>query len=405
MFDDAVSRREFLRAGAAAGVTAAALPALAEDPPAKPKDPVLVPKRKLGKTGVEVSILNQGTGGGANVRHLNVMHEEGVRYIDTADCYKGGKAEKTTGEWLEQIGRRKEYFVVTKAHPRTPEQWVQNVDERLKALRTDYIDLFFIHGLGDNDYGSEACRDWPKDKAWAAAAEKMKKSGKVRLVGFSTHCRPIELRIALLNHAAEGGWVDAIMVATSPLLMRDTPELNKALDKCHKAGVGLISMKECKGAGGIKEIIPDFEAKGLNAYTAVLTAMWSDERFASICSHMDNINKLKENAAAARNFKPLNEKEMAAVADMLRGAERTYCDACDGSCQRAAGTQADLNAIARYVSYVEENGQRADARALFAALPPEARDLSGADLHAATHACKCHVDFARVVQKAREYFA
>lgn len=405
MFDDAVSRREFLRAGAAAGVTVAALPALAQDKPAATQPAALVPTRKLGRADVEVSILNLGTTWGCNLRHLNVLHDEGIRFIDTAASYKGGASEKCIGDWFEQTGRRKEYFVITKASPRTPEEWVAGVDERLQALRTDYLDVFFIHGLGDGKYGGEAGRDVPKDKEWAAAAERMKKSGKVRFAGFSTHCNPIELRTALLNSAAEGGWVDVIMPATSPLLMRDNAEFNKALDACYKAGIALISMKECKGADGIREIMPDFEARGLNKFTAVLTAMWSDERFVSVCSLMDNIQKLRENAAAARNFKPLTEKEMAAVADMLRDARRTYCDACDGSCRRAAGTRADLNTIARCVSYVEQNGQREEARALFASLTPEARDWSGADLRAATHACKCHVDFAHVVEKAREYFA
>jgi len=76
MLDDAVSRREFLRAGAAAGVTVAALPALAQDKPATTQPSALVPKRKLGRADVEVSILNLGTTWGCNLGQLNVLHDE-----------------------------------------------------------------------------------------------------------------------------------------------------------------------------------------------------------------------------------------------------------------------------------------------------------------------------------------
>jgi hypothetical protein len=212
------------------------------------------------------------------------------------------------------------------------------------------------------------------------------------------------LRTRLLETAAAGGWVEAIMVATNLTLMRDNKAFNKALDKCHRAGIGLISMKECKDVARVKEAFPRFEERGLSKFTAVLTAVWTDERFASICSAMDTIDKLKENAAAARNFKPLPPGELTAVDEMLRGIDRRYCAACDGSCREAAGTRADLNSIARYVSYVEESGQLNEARELFAALPPEARNWTGADLSAASHACKCGLDFATIMKKAEAFF-
>jgi hypothetical protein len=210
----------------------------------------------------------------------------------------------------------------------------------------------------------------------------------------------------MLEAAAKGGWVDAIMVATNPMVMRDNKRFNKAIDACHKAGIGLISMKESySGQDTIESVLPDFEKKGLSRVTAVMTAMWTDERFACVCSHMDNIKHLRENAEAARTFKPMSDKDLAAVDAMLRRGRPTYCAACDGSCRRAAGTTADLNAIARYVTYAERNGQLIEARRLFAALPPEARDWSGADLQAATHACHSGIDYARVIEKAQQLLA
>lgn len=407
MNDAHVSRRDFLRAGAAATAAAAAVPALGDDKKTDAKEKIeLVPTRKLGKSGVEVSIISQGATFELPERHLNMMHSLGVRYIDTAKGYLHGKSEQSIAAWFEKTGHRKEYTLVTKDQPRSPAQFTQMLGERLEALKTDYIDLFFIHNLGKGESGGAACADWLTDKEWTAAADAMRKSGKARVLGFSSHVTPVELRTELLSKAAKGGWVDAIMVATSPTLVRENKEFNKALDACHKAGIGLISMKECRGGlDGIKDIFPSFREKGLSPYTAVLTAVWSDERFASICSAMDNVKKLRENVAAAKNFKPMNATELAEVDAMLRRHDRSFCAACDGSCQRAAGTQADLNTIARYVCYAEEGGQLREARERFAALPPEARNWTGADLAAATRACKCNLDFQRILAQAENILA
>lgn len=408
--DTSVSRRDFLRAGAAAGAAAATIPALAaeDEPTTQPDRPIeLVPKRKLGKTGVEISILGVGGGVPLNTRYLNTVHSMGIRYIDTAKLYAEGGSERAVADWLQETGRRKDYFVVTKDQPKSPDEWIKMLDERREALKTDCVDLFFLHGFASEEYNGPDGVKWLTDKEWVKAADQMRKSGKVRFLGFSTHASPIEVRTDALNGAAaQGSWVDAIMVATNPTLMRDNKNFNRAVDACHQAGVGLISMKETYfGADTIEGVVPEFKKKGLSRVAAVLTTMWSDERFACICSHMDNIKYLKENADTAKSFKPLTADELAAADRMLRRCQPTLCVACDGSCQRAAGTKADLNAIARYVTYAEQNGQLREARKLFAALPPDARDWTGADLHAASHACKSRLDFERILAKAKELLA
>ena len=392
-----ISRREFFCSSAAAAVAATTVPALAsEEGDTGEKDaaqPVL-PRRKLGRTDVEVTMLN-------------LCHGMGIRYLDTAKSYLRGASERILAEWFEKSGHRKEHFLVTKHEVRTPDKWMAMIDERLSALKTDYLDMFFLHAVGDSDYmGLEAAQKCLADKEWARAADKIRKSGKCRLLGFSTHTSPIEVRAGVLEAAAKGSWVDAIMVAANPTVIRENAAFNKALDACHAAGIGLISMKECLGGPqGIKRLFPNFEEKGLSAFTAVLSAMWTDERFACVCSHMDTIEKLKENTTAARNFQPLTEAESAQVDTMLREGERSYCAGCDGSCREAGNTQADLNTIARYVSYAEEEGRVYEARELLTALPPEARDWSGADLVAASKACHSNLDFARIVARAAELLA
>ena len=423
--DHSVTRREFFRAGAVAAATAAAVPALAAEEEegrpntaAKDQAPWVLPRRKLGRTGVEVTILGQGASFAIGTRHLNLMHQMGIRQIDTAKVYQRGGSERALADWFEKEGKRKEHFLVTKDVPHTPEQMTTMVDERLEALKTDYLDAFFLHGLGDSDhYNGLEDTPWFTDPEWIKATDRLRKSGKCRFFGFSSHTQPIEVRTGMLEAAAKGGWVDAILVAADPVVIRENAAFNKALDACYKAGVGLISMKECRSQGdtpeartedlaeNIGKIFPTFKEKALSPHTAVLSAMWTDERFAVLCSHMDTFEKLKENATACRDFKPLTKEELAAVQAMIRNSERSFCLACDGSCRQAAGTTADLNTIARYVAYAEQDGRVYEARELLRSLPTPVGECSGADLAAASRACKSNLDFARIIRRAEELLA
>ena len=211
-----VNRRGFLQTGALA--TTAALTVTngsqaAPEPATKPA----IPKRKLGNTGVDVSILNLGTWKGVGLdRLLRFAYANGIRYYDTADCYG---SEPFLGRWFQAMPEvRKEIFLVTKDHPRTPRDLIQRLDRRLEALKTDSVDLFLIHGIGGG-YGPQSL-DWPKSKELKDTIEKIKKSGKAKFVGFSCHdARKAEY----LQAAAEGGIVDAIMVQYTPWLEKDVP--------------------------------------------------------------------------------------------------------------------------------------------------------------------------------------
>ena len=87
------------------------------------------------------------------------------------------------------------------------------VDKRLAALGTDYIDLFFIHGLGD-DHSLDDAINLVKSQEFKETAEAIQKSGKAKFVGFSTHHTD---RAQIIQAAAEGGIVDAIMLQYTPL--------------------------------------------------------------------------------------------------------------------------------------------------------------------------------------------
>jgi predicted aldo/keto reductase-like oxidoreductase len=277
------------------------------------------------------------------------------------------------------------------------------VDERLKVLGTDWIDLFFIHGLGDHHSLDEAI-NLVKSRELKETVEGLKKAGKIKLFGFSSHHRN---RAPIIQAAAEGGIVDAIMLQYTAWLDKDSP-LNKALDTCWERGVGLISMKQIAGRlfgdapkGNILDDVvrrvPMLAEKKLTPFQGLLHAIWTDERISSCCVSMRNTDQVRENTDAARRFEPLKTTQLEALKDAVLAHGPTLCADCDGRCALAAGTAAALGDLTRFLTYHEHLGDRTEARRQYARLSLEARDWSGADLDAARAACPNKLDFARLL--------
>ena len=176
---------------------------MAADAPAAAND--VLPRRQLGKNGPQVTMLCMGGMMAAlSPDYIDIAWSMGIRYFDTADCYLKGKSEGIFGAWLAKYPeRRKEIFLVSKDHPHQgPEQLLEMIDKRLAACGTTYLDAFYIHGLGPREYGDDSL-NWPKSDAFKKTAETLKKSGKVKMVGFSCHDGRLP---DYLNAAAEGGF-------------------------------------------------------------------------------------------------------------------------------------------------------------------------------------------------------
>ncbi len=396
-----IGRRGFLEAGAGALAVAAAIgdrPAAAQDAP-KATQSALLAKRKLGKSGIEVSMLNIGTWRSSGVeRLLRFAWANGIRYIDTAQSYG---TEPAVGRWFQQTPEaRKDTFLVTKYHATaSPTELIKKIDDRLAALKTDYIDLVFLHALGDHDFDTEV--KWPNSQEFKETAEAIKKAGKAKLVGFSTHHPK---RPEILQAAVKGGFVDAIMIQNNPLIAQQD-DMNRALDACYKAGIGLISMKQVAGNMKLDEIVrqlPELKEQGLTPYQKLLHAIWTDERFSSCCVSMRNTDQIRENAEAARTFKPMTRAELDRLRDACIAAGPTMCSGCDGRCSLAAGTSAELGNLTRFLTYHEHHGYRAEARRQYAEMTDAARNWQGADLEAARRACPSKLDFAKLLPMTDE---
>jgi predicted aldo/keto reductase-like oxidoreductase len=363
-----------------------------------------VPTRKLGRNGPDVSMLIQGGDLAAySVEHLEIAWSLGIRYFDTAAVYGNGNDELKIADWLAKYPeRRKELFLVSKDHPREgPEKLQETIDRRLDRLKTSYLDMYFIHGINPRDYG-DASLDWPKSDEFKKVADKLKSSGKVKMVGFSCHDDQAPQYLAA---AATGSFLDAIMVKYTPFYAKGS-DFDKGLDACHQAGIGLIAMKTLRNAVDAPKRLPEFDKLGLTTQQALLQACWSDPRISAVCNRMQNVDNIQTSVAAVHAYKgPLKIAQLEVLKEtILAGNRRTMCPGCPACNEQGAALEFAFSDIARFVMYYEQDGDLR-AREMYQQLSAVHRDASGVDLAALRDACHFKTDYPEIVRRAERYFA
>ncbi|HYM13329.1 MAG TPA: aldo/keto reductase, partial [Bryobacterales bacterium] len=183
------SRREFFESVLGSALAAS----LAESVLAQTRmGPGGIPTRLLGRTGERVSILCLGgwhAGAAASkdeaIRIMHAAIDEGVNFFDNAWDYHDGISEEWMGEALSTGGRRHKVFLMTKNCERDYAGSMKDLEESLRRLRTDHLDLWQFHEMVyDND------PDWVFEKGGIKAALEARRAGKVRFIGFTGHKDP-----------------------------------------------------------------------------------------------------------------------------------------------------------------------------------------------------------------------
>lgn len=398
------TRRDFVKTVGVAGLATAATGVsggiAAPQPPAGAAKASATPKRMLGKTGVEVSILN--LGGMFDIINNQLLLKQamkwGVTMWDTAESYGNNLSEEGFGRFFSRNpGARKEIFLVTKLQPKGG-NLTQRLNKCLKRLKTDYVDLFFIHSItGIQDMT-------PAFKEWAA---EMKKAGKIKFFGFSTHTN---MEDCLLG-AAKLDWIDAIMTTYNFRLMH-TPKMKEAVNACVQSGIGLIAMKT-QGGGPVKtgteaelKMAGQFLKRGFTDKQAKLLAVWENPHIASLCSQMPNLTILSANVAAARNEVKLGREEFDSLRQYALESKAEYCAGCAHICQAAVGGAVPVSEIMRCLMYHREYGEPELARETFAGLPEETRQrLTEVDYSRAEQVCPHGLAIAQLMRQAKEMLA
>ncbi len=387
MSDTHVSRRDFLAQSAAIGAGAL----LTIGAPGFGHAARTMPAVKLGKTGEMVPTLGFGSAFNLTPQLVRIALAEGITFIDTAEGYNNGNSERSIGEILTQLGRRKDCFIVTKTGRHAPETLSEKLQGSLERLQTDYVDAFYLHNLGSPDLLDDTVK---------AAAEKLKKDKKIRFFGFSSHHRNM---IETMEKAAEVGFVDMIMFKYN-FWDYDNAALNKAIDKCAKANIGLIAMKTQGGAATVPERLEQFKSKGFNPFQAALKAVWADDRIHMAVSEMTTIDQVKENATAARE-KDMGALERRQLEDYAAANTNLYCRGCGHICESSLNNQVNIADTLRFRLYHQGYGKPEDARRLFHELPQSVRNIAGVDFAAAERACPHHLPIGKLMTEAVQLLA
>lgn len=355
-----------------------------------------VPRRVLGKTKAEIPILLFGGAVKLDKRFDPKLAEAlrfGVNYFDTADCYGGGSGEIAVGNFLERAKKRDEVWITTKSDEHEPDGLLRTLKTSFEKLKTDRVEMLYLHALTDADYLSTAM---------AKTAEKLKKEGKIKYFGFSCHGGNVD---ELLKKASSLSWIDSIMFKYN---FRSYGEkaLNAAMDACAKSNIGLIAMKTQGSEASFADAWKKFEKTGKwTKHQAVLKAVWADERITAAVSHMDTFEKLKENIAAAIDKSKLGALEQDALQKYADATRHLACEGCDHHCNPAVDAPVQIGTTMRYLMYHDLYGETAKAKELFEKLPREAQRLAGIDFTKANAACPHGVDIATHMQRAARVLA
>ena len=415
-----IDRRNFLKTVGATGLGAVLASTAAAAGPNEPNAPEKtekkkypqVPKRKLGKltqldesgkeVPVEVSCLSLGTMFDVveNQAALRECLKYGVTYWDTAHSYSGGNSELGIGKFLARNPHmRKQLFIVSKAsRAKTIDEVEQRLQESLKRMQTDYIDLYYgVHIL------SEPAGLTDELKKWAEGAKKRKL---IRFFGFSTH----DNMAKCLAAGAKLDWIDAIMVKYNFREMQ-SPEMHAAIDACYKAGIGLTAMKtQARGqkleTQADKKLADHFIKRGFTAGQAKLKVVIEDQRISSVAVGRGNIRELHLNIAVALDQTKLAAEDMRVFEQVAQETCSGYCSGCAHICNGALPDMPYVSDIMRYLMYCDSYGEPEDARRLFAGIPAEVRSkLPRMDYSLAEARCPQRMPIGKLMAEAAQKLA
>jgi predicted aldo/keto reductase-like oxidoreductase len=287
-------RRTFFSSAAAAGVAAAQTTGSGRS--IRPGD---VPRRRFGKTGAEVTLVGQAGG-----RFPMITAEEakavvrraydlGLNYFDNARLYWNGRSEEIMGEVLQPF--RKELFITTKSAKYSKQGAIEDLHASLKALRTDYVDLWQIHQVGEMKEVEQIFGPGGSIEAF----EQAKKEGKCRFIGFTGHRDP-EVHLEMLKRYDK---YDTILMPLNPADPSYLSFEKMVLPIAIQRGMGIQAMKSTANS----KLLHSVTVRDCIRYTLSLPGVHC---LAVGCT---TLGQIEDDVRIAKEFKSLDETELAAV--------------------------------------------------------------------------------------------
>lgn len=274
-----------------------------------------IPRRPFGRASETVSLLCLGgwhsvartalnkVDESESIRLMHAAIDLGVDFFDNAWEYHNGYAEEVMGRALAIDAKRKQVFLMTKNCERDYEGSKRHLEDSLRRLQTDYLDLWQFHELSyDND------PDWLFERGAVRAAIEAQQAGKVRYIGFTGHKDPrIHLKALNMPHP----W-DACLMPINVMDSQYRSFLNQVVPVCHEKGVAAIGMKAFGGGWPNGRIL-----ERLHLAATDLMGFALAQPIASQVVGVTTIEQLQAAVAVARSL-PMSEEAQTALMERVR---------------------------------------------------------------------------------------
>ncbi len=350
-----MQRRTFLKYGTAATVSVAAAGAsVGAEPAAPPKIRRYVP---LGATGLEVSDITFGCSRLSDADLVRYAYDRGVTYFDTAESYRGGVSETAVGAALS--GVRDQVVIASKVRASARESsagMMRALEQSLRRLRTDYIDLYYNHAVNDPDR--------LKNPEWAIFTERAIEQGKIRYRGVSGHgARLVECLDYTLDHDLADVILVAFNFAQDPSFEEEIrylfhyvalqPDLVRVLKKARGKGVGVLAMKVLMGAR-LHDMRPYETADTTFAQSALRWVLASDLVDAAVIS-MTGYAEIDEYLGASGG-RQVADADFRLLARYAFNQAEQYCQHGCGICLEACPNGIEIPEVLRVRMYDRDYG-------------------------------------------------
>ncbi len=333
MFAEKMGRRKFLKNISSGFLGVVSSPFWSGLPLAHVEKKPTLEYRTLGKTGLKVTTVSMGVMNCSDPAVLLRAFDLGINFYDTADCYMRGHNEEMVGKTFDK--KRQKVFIQTKVHVHDEKKMRASVERSLQRLRTDYDDVLVWHGHSSPEEVS--------DPILFEFMSKMKKEGKARFTGFSTHRN----MAALLREAAKSNFHDVALVSYN---FTHSKDLKEAVALAAQSGIGIVAMKT--QAGGYKKA----KMEGLSPHQAALKYILVDQNVSCAVPGVTTMEQIEECAAVmGSSLSKKDASELRQYHSFLQGRICTMCGGCKGECPYGV-LRSDLLRVVMYYDGYQKNG-------------------------------------------------
>lgn len=367
--------------------------------------------RKLGRTGINLPIINMGVMNADNPAVLSSAYDAGIRLFDTAWRYQNGRNERMVGNVIKEMGIRDKIVLATKVplafgnhssytiseieefrktkgkglEKELKEDFLKTFEESLQRLQQNYVDILYVHSVKD-----------PKTielPFLLEAITQLKKEGKLRFLGVSSH----QNAIPVFKKVLEMDIFDVVLACLN-FKMPDRDVMRSILNQLNKKGLGIIAMKT--------QAIYDYSS--ITHHTAALKYVLQNDFITTAIPGFTTFEQLEEDFSVARDLKYTPEEEKflndfwkkTAVDPRVGDIPCQGCETCMAGCPN----NVSIPDLMRTYTYASGYGNFEHARITYETVPPNNNLSQCQDCSACTASCINGINIPSNIRKLKVLF-